>query len=204
MSLYGLILGIAIALGVSYFQKHNQVIPKKQLTFFVLFLLIFSIFGARIYHVLDYWSFYSQNIGQILNTRGGGMAIYGGLIGGFIFIFVYSLKQKIKMISITDQITPILPLSQAIGRLGNFINNENPLWWPEAILNILLFFIIKSNQKKYSPTGIYLIGYGLIRLITELFRTDTWTIGGLKIALLISLLSIFIGKIILLRQNINK
>jgi len=203
MSIYGLILGIAIALGVSYFQKHNQVIPKKHITFFVLFLLIFSIFGARIYHVLDYWSFYSQNIGQILNTRGGGMAIYGGLIGGFIFIFIYSLKQKIKMISITEQITPILPLSQAIGRLGNFINNENPLWWPEAILNILLFFIIKSNQKKYSTTGIYLIGYGLIRLITELFRTDTWTIGGLKIALLISLLSIFIGKIILIQQQYN-
>jgi phosphatidylglycerol:prolipoprotein diacylglycerol transferase len=128
------------------------------------------------------------------------MAIYGGLIGGFLFILFFSLRQKIKLLSITDQITPFLPLSQAIGRLGNFFNQENPLWWPEAILNILLFLIIKYTKKTYSPTAIYLIGYGLIRFATEILRTDTWTIGGLKIALLISVLSIFIGKIILIRQ----
>ncbi len=201
MSIYGFILGISLVIGINYFSANNQVIPQKKLTAFLVFLVIFSLLGARIYHVLDYWSFYSQNPSQILNTRGGGMAIYGGLIGGFIFILLFSLHQKIRLLSITNQITPILPLSQAIGRLGNFFNKENPLWWPEAVLNILLFFIIKSTRKKYSPTGTYLIGYGLIRLSTEIFRTDTWEIGGIKIALLISVLSIFIGKIILLRQN---
>lgn len=201
MSLYGLILGISIAIGINYFSAHNKAIPKKKLTGFLVFLILFSLLGARIYHVLDYWSFYSQNPSQILNTPAGGLAIYGGLMGGFLFIFFYSLGQKIKILSITDQITPILPLSQAIGRLGNFFNQENPLWWPEAILNLILFFTIKSTQNKYSPTGIYLIGYGLIRLSTEIFRTDTWEIGGLKIALLVSLLSILIGKIILIRTT---
>jgi phosphatidylglycerol:prolipoprotein diacylglycerol transferase len=201
MSIYGLIIGISLVIGINYFSAHNQVIPQKKLTAFLIFLLLFSLLGARIYHVFDYWSFYSQNPSQILNTRGGGMAIYGGLIGGFIFVLFFSLRHKIKLLSITDQITPILPLSQAIGRLGNFFNKENPLWWPEAILNILLFITINSTQKKYSPTGIYLIGYGLIRLATEIFRTDTWEIGGIKIALLISVLSILIGKIILIRQR---
>jgi phosphatidylglycerol:prolipoprotein diacylglycerol transferase len=201
MSIYGFILGISLVIGINYFSAHNRVVPQKKLTAFLVFLLLFSLLSARIYHVLDYWSFYSQNPSQILNTRGGGLAIYGGLIGGFIFILLFSLHQKIKLLSITDQITPILPLSQAIGRLGNFFNQENPLWWPEAILNILLFFIIKSTQKKYSPTAIYLIGYGLIRLATEIFRTDTWEIAGLKIALLISILSILIGKIILDKQH---
>ena len=90
-----------------------------------------------------------------------------------------------------DSITPILPLCQSIGRFGNFVNHENPIWWPEAILDFLLFLIIFKFPK--NPTSKYLIGYGVIRFVTEFWRTDTWVINNLKIGQLISVVFIIAG-----------
>lgn len=158
--------------------------------------------GARLYHVVDSWSYYSQHLSQIPATWNGGLGIYGAIIGASIFIFLFSKFSKIRFLSILDSITPILPLCQAIGRIGNFFNHEIPTWWIEASLNLILFFIIKSKVlKNYSSTGLYLIGYGLIRFFIEFLRTDTWQINGLKIAQLISIFFVIIGVIILKKSR---
>jgi len=193
MSLYGLILGICFTIGISYFSAHNHLFPKKQEIVFIIFLLIFSIIGARVYHVIDQWSYYSHNLIQIPQTWNGGLAIYGGLIGGFIFISIFSFLSKIALISILDLITPILPLCQAIGRLGNFFNHEISVWWLESLLCLILYFIISKLKYRFSPTGLYFLGYGLIRFVTEFFRADTWQIDSFKIAQIISLLLILSG-----------
>ena len=190
MHLYGLIIGISIVIGINYFSS-KKVLSSKLENFFIFGLLLSSILGARIYHVIDQWSYYSQHLNQIFATWNGGLGIYGGLIAGFIFILVFSYLNKISLLTILNAITPILPLCQAIGRLGNFVNHEIPFWWLEAILNLILFLIIKFFPK--NPSAKYFIGYGLIRFIFEYFRTDTWSIANFKIAQVISLFLFIIG-----------
>ena len=198
MHLYGLIIGIAIIVGINYFSQNQKVVPKNKENFFIFSLIFFSLIGARLYHVIDYWSYYSENPHQILATWNGGLGIYGALIAGVIYLFLYSHFSKIPFLKILDSISPILPLCQAIGRIGNFFNQEISTWWLEAALNIILFFLIKSTYlKHYSSTSLYLIGYGLIRFFIEFFRSDTWQVGNYKIAQIISLLFILIGLIIL-------
>lgn len=198
MHLYGFIIGLAIVVGINYFSQNQKVISKSKENFFIIWLLFFSIIGARLYHIIDYWSYYSENINQICATWNGGLGIYGALVAGVIYIYLYSHFSKISFLRILDSITPILPLCQAIGRIGNFFNHEIPTWWLEASLNLILFFLIKSTYlKNYSSTSLYLIGYGLIRFSIEFFRSDTWQIGSFKIAQLISLFFIFIGLAIL-------
>jgi len=198
MHLYGLIIGIAIIVGINYFSQNQKVIPKNKENFFIFPLIIFSLISARLYHVVDYWNYYSENPHQIYATWNGGLGIYGALIGALIFIAIYSLLSRISLLALLDTIAPILPLCQSIGRIGNFFNREIPTWWLEASLNLILFFLIKSTYlKRYSSTSLYLIGYGLIRFFIEFFRSDTWTIGNFKMAQIISLLFIVIGLIIL-------
>ena len=188
MHLYGLVIGIAIVIGLDYFQKHNS---HK---YFPYFLILFSLIGARLYHVFDQWSYYSQNPSEIMATWHGGLSIIGAIIFGLVFTFIYSSIIKISFISILDSLTPVLPLCQAIGRLGNWVNHENPIWWPEAILDMILFFIIKKFPNQ--PTSKYLIGYGLIRFITEFWRQDTWIYSSIKIGQIMAIIFIIIGNIL--------
>jgi phosphatidylglycerol:prolipoprotein diacylglycerol transferase len=185
MSLYGLIVGIAILIGLEYFQKHSQ------LKYFPYILVSTSIIGARIYHVAEQWSYYSTNPSEIIATWHGGLSIIGALIFGLIYTFLYSIKFKLNIFKLLNFITPILPLCQAIGRLGNWVNRENPIWWPEAILDLLLFFIIKKFPQ--NPTAKYLIGYGLIRFVTEFWRQDTWVYGSIKIGQIVAVILIALG-----------
>lgn len=185
MHIYGLIIGIAIVIGLNYFQKHSQ------LKYFPYFLLFFAIIGARLYHVLDFWSYYSQNLWQIPATWNGGLGIYGAIIASTIYVSAYSYFKKLSVIKILDSITPILPLCQSIGRLGNFFNHEIPTWWIESLANLALFFIIKKFPK--NPTAKYFIGYGTIRFFVEFLRSDTWHIYQISIAQIISVIMILIG-----------
>lgn len=201
MHLYGLIIGIAVVISLNYFEKNNKSIPKSKLNIFTIGFLISMLFGARLYHVIDSWSYYSQNIILIPQIWNGGLGIYGALIAGFIFIYIFSKLNKINILSITDSITPILPLAQSIGRFGNYVNGEISIWWLESILCFILFLIIKKI--KFNPSALYLIGYGIIRLITEYFRTDTWAIADFKIANLISFIFVLLG-IYLIKYPVRK
>lgn len=197
MNLYGLIIGISLIIGINFFSKHCQFLSTKQQNVFLIGLLLSMFIGARAYHVIDQWSFYSQNLWLIPQSWRGGLGIYGALISGTIFTYLYSKFNKISFLKILDSITPILPLCQAIGRFGNFINHEIPSWWLEASLNLFLFFLLKKSK---TPTAHYLIGYGLIRFFLEFFRDDTWQINHLKIAQLISFVFIIIGIVLVIGQ----
>lgn len=205
MHLYGLIIGIAIIIGINYFEKKQTVIPKNKLFLFELGTIVSAIIGARAYHVIEQWPFYSQNLHLIPQTWNGGLGIFGAIIGGiiFMFIFLYSSIEnyKLKILNLFDSITPILPLSQAVGRLGNYVNQENPIWWFEAILNLILFFTMRLEVlKSYRPTSLYLIGYGVIRFITEFWRNDTWIYQNIKVGQVIALTLVIVGITIIRKQ----
>jgi phosphatidylglycerol:prolipoprotein diacylglycerol transferase len=205
MSLYGLILGITFVVGIEYFYRHNKIIPKKQESFFIFSTLITGLIGARTYGVIANWNYFSQNPIQILNLRGGGLGIYGGLLGGITFIILFCLKNKINILKISNTLVPIIPLCQSIGRFGNFTNHEiystsgQPIWLYESIFMFLIFFIL--HKIKNHQTGIYLISYGIIRFILEFIRTDTIPVFSLTLAQILSLLFILSGLFITKYEN---
>ena len=205
MSIYGLILGICFVVGITFFQKNNKIIPKDKENIFIIFLLISAIIGARVYGVIAAWDYFSQNPIQILNLRGGGLGIFGGLIGGIIFILIFSKKNKIKFLRITNLLIPIIPLCQSLGRFGNFFNHEiyginnQPVWLYESIFMFILFLILKKT--KSHQTAIYLIYYGITRFLFEFIRSDTIYIYYLSLAQIISLLFILTGIFLLKYQK---
>ncbi len=205
MSFYGLILGISFVIGINYFYSHNIVIPKNKENYFIFSTLIWGIIGARIYGVVAAWPYFSQNPLQILNLRTGGLGIYGGLLVGIIFIYIFSKKNKIKFLNITNSLVPIIPLCQSIGRWGNYFNHEiyginnQPVWLYESILLFILYLIFKrfgSHQ-----TALFLIYYGILRFLLEFIRLDTIPILYLSLAQILSLLFIIIGLIIIKYEN---
>jgi phosphatidylglycerol:prolipoprotein diacylglycerol transferase len=205
MSIYGLILGICFVIGITFFSKKNNIIPKEKEDIFIISILISAIIGARIYGVIANFDYFYQNPIQILNLRGGGLGIFGGLITSILFIFVFSKKNKIKFLDITNLIIPIVPLCQSVGRWGNFFNHEiygvnnEPIWLYESILLFLFFLFIKKTKKH--QTAIYLIFYGTIRFLLEFIRTDTISLGLFSFAQILSLLFILFGLIIIKYEN---
>lgn len=123
---YGLIIGIGVLMGVLmavHMAKKEKMDPDI-IWDFAIYAVIFSVIGARLYYVAFSWDEYKDNLLSILNTRKGGMAIYGGVIGAFITLFVYSKVKKLSPYQIGDCGVFGLVLGQIIGRWGNFFNRE--------------------------------------------------------------------------------
>ena len=97
----------------------------------LLLCLILGVVGARLYHVISSpvgtnigFSYYMQNPLEILNFRQGGLGIYGAVAGGLIAIYIYVRYAKLNFWTMVDIAIPGLFLGQAIGRWGNFFNQE--------------------------------------------------------------------------------
>lgn len=182
---YGLfiVLGITAALLTSFYlaKKYYQI--KKDLIFDLAFwLIIGGLIGARIYEVLLFLPYYINNPEQILAVWNGGMAIHGSIIAGIVIIYIFAKKQKINFFKLTALIVPGLALGQAIGRWGNYFNQEifgkptNLPWGiPIDIINRPVDFI---NVKFFHPTFLYeslgslLIFFILLILTIIIFRRD--------------------------------
>lgn len=123
---YGILIGGGIILATYMAMRYMKKIGgnPEDVSDFMLYGIIFCIIGARLYYVLFDWDLYKNDLIQIFNTRGGGLAIYGGIIGAVIFGIFYTKKRNIDFWGFADVLAPSIPLGQAIGRLGNFFNRE--------------------------------------------------------------------------------
>jgi phosphatidylglycerol---prolipoprotein diacylglyceryl transferase len=90
----------------------------------LMWCLVLGLAGARLYHVVSSLDYYIQNPGQVLNTRAGGLGIIGAVAGGALGLWIYARKNKLDFLFWTDVAVPGLLLAQAIGRWGNFVNQE--------------------------------------------------------------------------------
>lgn len=98
----------------------------------VLWVAGLGIVGARLYHVFSVpndgsgsgWAHYSQNPIQILAIWNGGLGIFGGLLGGLIGVLIVARRYRVDLRALCDSIAPGLALGQAIGRWGNYFNQE--------------------------------------------------------------------------------
>lgn len=91
---------------------------------FTFFAVIGAIICARIYYVAFEWDYYSKHLKEIIDIRGGGIAIYGAVIGGAITLIIFAKVNKLSFFKMADTIIPGLLAGQIIGRWGNFFNRE--------------------------------------------------------------------------------
>ena len=147
----------------------------------ITYAIIFGIIGARLYYVIFNFSEYQNNLLSIFKIWEGGIAIYGAIIGGLIAIIYLANKKKQSIIKTTDIIAPNLLLAQAIGRWGNFFNQEahGGAVTLEFLQSLHLpNFIIEGmhiNGTYYHPTFLYesiwcIIGFIIIILIRKLTK----------------------------------
>ena len=119
---YGVIIAVGFGLGLWVYLSHNRscgIHPDEGLDI-ILWSMLGAIVGARAYYVAFQWDHYKDNLKEIFNLRGGGLAIYGGIIGALIVC----RSKKLPMLPVADAAFPGVMLGQAIGRWGNFFNME--------------------------------------------------------------------------------
>lgn len=123
---YGIIIAIGVFAGLMLARRlarKSGQDPELYLDF-LIYALIFAIIGARLYYVIFEWDQYAGNLKDILNLRKGGLAIYGGVIGAILTAVVYCKVKHYSLLQLMDTAMPGLILGQAIGRWGNFFNQE--------------------------------------------------------------------------------
>jgi phosphatidylglycerol---prolipoprotein diacylglyceryl transferase len=123
---YGLILLTAIisAIFLSIHLGRYLNIKKDNILDLAFYLIIFGIIGARIYDIFLELPYYIDNPLKIFALREGGLAIHGGIIAGFITLYFFAKKHNYSLLKISALIAPGLALGQAIGRWGNWFNQE--------------------------------------------------------------------------------
>ncbi len=225
---YGVLMSLAMAVGVilAYREAKRQHLDVNDLLNLCLLILPFAVVGARLYYVLCNLSYYSQNPVLIFKTWTGGMAIHGGIIAALIVSLIYCHKHKLKFLLWADLLVPSLVLGQAIGRWGNFFNQEaygyvttvpwamyidgayrHPTFLYESLWDVGVFFVlmilIRKKHKIGSIFASYLVFYSIGRFFVEYFRTDSLMFGPFSAAMVVSGLGVVAG-VILLRLLKNK
>ena len=126
IAFYGMIIAFGMVMGylMTAFQaKRTGQEPDLYLDL-ALWDIVFAVIGARIYYVIFTWDYYKDNLLQIFNTRGGGLAIYGGVIAGVITTIIFGKVRKQNFFQLLDTACIGLITVQIIGRWGNFCNRE--------------------------------------------------------------------------------
>jgi phosphatidylglycerol:prolipoprotein diacylglycerol transferase len=123
---YGIIISIGLMLtlflALSCCEKYG--IKKDDYVDFMLTVVPSAVIMARIYYVVFKWEDFSGDLTKIFNLRTGGLAIYGGVIGAVIAAYIFTKVKKYNTLKFFDFAVVYLPLGQAIGRWGNFFNQE--------------------------------------------------------------------------------
>ena len=126
IAFYGIIISIGMIIAAlvcfRYVKKIGQDV-NLYMDYF-LFGMLGAIIGARLYYVIFEWDYYSKFPKEILNLRGGGLAIYGAVIGAVLVLLVFCKIKKAKPLQMLDVIVIGLLIGQIIGRWGNFFNRE--------------------------------------------------------------------------------
>ncbi|MBQ7519795.1 MAG: prolipoprotein diacylglyceryl transferase [Clostridia bacterium] len=216
--MYGLLIAAAIAIGVALMSREEKRLglPRDLAIDLALCVIPAALVGARIYYVIFRWEIYRNNLLSALYFWQGGLAIYGGVIGGFIGLWLLSKKRHLKLLTLLDVAAPVVILGQAIGLWGNFFNGEaygspvtDPAWqffpfavyadggWRlatffyESCWNLLGFILLWLYRKRARREGnvffCYLAWYGLGRAFIEGLRADSLMWGPVRVSQALSL-----------------
>ena len=218
---YGILIGCGMLIGAYIAMKEakRQGFEEETLLDILIIALPCAIIGARLYYVLFNLNAY-DTVWEALNIRSGGLAIHGGVLAAVGSFAIYSKVKKLEFWKWLDIVAPSLILGQAIGRWGNFINQEahggptdlpwgimvdgtkvHPTFLYESLGNFIIFFILfkMRKTKKFDGQQIawYMILYSIIRFFIEGLRTDSLYLGQFRVAQLISLVLVGLGILLL-------
>lgn len=158
---YGVLImgGVILGLVLAGREAKRQSVSIAFIYDLFFYMLISAILGARLYYVIFSWDLYRNNLGEIAAFWHGGLAIHGALIGGTVSALVYTRLKGFSFWQVADIFAPSLILGQAIGRWGNFFNQEafgRPTNLPWGIfiekINRPLSYI---HQTYFHPTFLY-------------------------------------------------
>jgi len=231
---YGILIAVAMLIGTFLVLREAEKLRLNQdhVLNIILFVIPAAFIGARLYYVLFNWSSYSQNPTDIFAIWHGGLAIHGGLLGGFLAGYLLLRKYGINIWQAFDIAAPSIILGQAIGRWGNFFNQEaygyevdpsalpwamyidgayrHPTFLYESLWNLVIFvFLLWLRRRKWIHRGdvflFYVILYSAGRLIIEGFRTDSLMLtANLRVAQVVSVIAIVIGSALLYYRQRRK
>ncbi len=160
---YGLLIGLGIYLGV---WEIERIVSRRNLSFRkedvwdgLLYAVVSGVMGARIYHVVDLWEYYQSRPWQSLAIWNGGLGIYGAIIGGVLGLALYAKRKGFVLWEMLDLAAIAMPLGQAIGRWGNYFNQElygkpTTLPWGIKISGEHLLSGFSVNQR-FHPIFLY-------------------------------------------------
>ena len=185
-----IVVGMAFGMYFVYREAKRRKISENTMTDIIFYTIVISILGARLYYVAFEWSYFSKHLLEILEIWNGGLAIHGAIIFGGLFLILYSKKKRIDTLMLLDVCCVGLIIGQAIGRWGNFFNQE--VYGGAVSLEHLksLFipgFIIDGmyiGGEYHQPLFLYesiwnLIGFGLLLFIRRRKYIKTGQIFGL-------------------------
>lgn len=135
----------------------------------LLYGIIPGVIGARLYHVIDQWPLYAGQPLQMLAVWNGGLGILGGLAGGAFGLWLFARRRRIRLLSLLDVWAPSVLLAQAIGRFGNWTNQE--AFGPPTDLPWKLYIdpehrpLQYLNTQYFHPTFFYEAGLNLLGLL---------------------------------------
>ena len=170
----------------------------EQVGDFLFYGAMGAVLGGRIGYVLfyDFSTFLSDPL-ELFRIWEGGMSFHGGMVGVFVAMFLYARKLGTTFFTISDFVAPLVPIGLGAGRMGNFINGE--LWgrptdvswgmvfphvdslarhpsqlyqaFMEGVVLFLVLWVFSSKPRHTGAvSGLFLIGYGIARIIAEFFR----------------------------------
>ncbi len=203
ISFYGVIIAVGMLLGIMLVLYEAKKTGQNYNTYIdlAIFVILVGVVCARLYYVIFRWDYYGNHFGEIINIRGGGLAIYGGVIGAVVTVIIFCKVKKLHFGRVADTAILGLLVGQIIGRWGNFVNREaygvatgngnpfamrlfsgedyvqvHPTFLYESLWNLVLLILILIFRRKKAFQGEvfiwYLGGYGLGRFFIEGIRSD--------------------------------
>jgi len=165
----GMMLGILLALR----RARNRGYKPDAILDFVLVAIPLAVVGARLYYVAFEWENYADNLWKIFAINQGGLAIYGGVIGGLLAAVIITRIRKFPLLTLIDLCVPSLILGQAIGRWGNFVNQE-------AFGNL-----VSNPNLQFFPFAVYIQSLGEWHQAT-FFYESMWNVVLFTIVLILA------------------
>lgn len=187
---YGLIIGVGVILGLvlAIRESERRGLQKEVFVDLILFAVPIAIICARIYYVTFQWEYYAQHPGEIIKIWNGGIAIHGALIGSVLTTILFAKVRGVSFWKLVDIAAPSLLLGQAIGRWGNFINQEahggevTRVFLENMHLPTFIIDQMYINGAYYHPTFLY---------------ESLWNVVGVIVLLLLRKVNLRRGEIFL-------
>lgn len=200
---YGMVIAFAMICGylLTAWQAKRTGQDLELYLDLALWDIVFAVMGARIYYVIFSFEYYQEHPAEILNLRGGGLAIYGGVIGGVLTTFVFAKLRKQSFLQLVDTACGGLLLGQIIGRWGNFFNREA---FGDYTDSLFAMQIPKADVREADLTStltshlVQVGGVDYVQVHPTFLYESLWNIGVLIIILLFTRKKQYHGQLFLI------